>query len=101
VDPADGLDGERGPLRVDAMAVRVRTKEERRVGPEERLVVTRHVEATPRIHYSLSNAGRKVRCPSWSGAVHAHRIEEVFGRPRARSGWGSTRCGAGWAGTTT
>src|SRR3954466_12409347 len=32
-------DGERGPLLVDAMTVRVRTKQERRIGPEERLVV--------------------------------------------------------------
>ena len=39
-------DGEKGPLRVDAMTVRVRTKQERRVGPEERLVVIRTVEAS-------------------------------------------------------
>src|SRR5439155_1193642 len=53
-------DGERGPLQVDALTVRVRTKEERRVGPEERLVVMRTVEAAPRTDYSLSNAGPDV-----------------------------------------
>ena len=39
------------------MVVRVRTKLERRIGPEERLVVMRTVEAKPETHYSLSNAG--------------------------------------------
>src|SRR5262249_30636541 len=53
-------DGERGPLRVDAMTVRVRTEEERRVGPEERLVVMRTVEAAPRTDYALSDAGPEV-----------------------------------------
>src|SRR5512143_3998399 len=53
-------DGERGPLRVDAMTVRVRTKLDRRNGPEERLVVMRTVEAEPKTHYALSNAGREV-----------------------------------------
>jgi hypothetical protein len=53
-------DGERGPLEVDAMMVRVKTKEERRVGPEGRLMVTRTVEVKPRAHYSLSNAGPEV-----------------------------------------
>ncbi len=36
-------DGEKGPLVVDAMSVRVRTKQDGRVGPEERLVVIRTV----------------------------------------------------------
>src|SRR3954469_2430011 len=52
--------GERGPLQVDAMTVRVRTKDRGRVGPEERLVVMRTGEAEPRTHYSLSNAGPEV-----------------------------------------
>lgn len=36
-------DAENGPLEVDAMAVLVRTEQEGRVGPEERLVVMRNV----------------------------------------------------------
>ena len=36
-------DAEKGPLEVDAMTVLVRTKQEGRVGPEERLVVMRNV----------------------------------------------------------
>jgi SRSO17 transposase len=92
-------DGERGPLQVDALAVRVRAKEERRVGPEERLVVTRTVEAAPRTDYSLSNAGPevplselvRVRCTR-------HRIEEVFGAAKGEVGLGQyeVRSWVGW-----
>ena len=42
------------------MTVRVRTKLDRRIGPEERLVVMRTVEAKPETHYALSNAGPEV-----------------------------------------
>jgi SRSO17 transposase len=92
-------DGERGPLRVDAMTVRGRAKEERRVGPEERLVVTRTVEAKPRTDYSLSNAGPEV---SLSELVRVrftrHRIEEVFGAAKGEVGLGQyeVRSWVGW-----
>ncbi|MCA1685248.1 MAG: IS701 family transposase, partial [Planctomycetia bacterium] len=70
-------DGERGPLQVDAMAVRVRTKEDRRVGPEARLVVTRTVEAKPQTHYSLGDAGPEVPLSELVRVRFArHRIEE-------------------------
>ena len=36
-------DGEKGPLEVDAMTVRVLAKQDGRIGPEERLVVMRSV----------------------------------------------------------
>ena len=52
-------DGEKGPLVVDAMAVRVRAKQERRIGPEERLVVIRAVGES-RVDYALTNAGSDV-----------------------------------------
>jgi SRSO17 transposase len=92
-------DGERGPLRVDAMAVRVRTKEGRRVGPEERLVVTRTVEAKPQIHYSLSNAGPEVPLSELVGVRFTrHRIEEVFGAGKGEVGLGQyeVRSWVGW-----
>jgi SRSO17 transposase len=92
-------DGERGPLRVDAMAVRVRTKEERRVGPEERLVVMRTVEATPRTDYSLSNAGPEVPLSELVGVRFTrHRIEEVFGAAKGEVGLGQyeVRSWVGW-----
>src|SRR4051795_3856431 len=90
--------GERGPLQVDAMTVRVRTKEERRVGPEERLVVTRTVEATPRIHYSLSNAGPEVPLSELVRVRFTrHRIEEVFGAAKGEVGLGQYEV-RGWVG---
>ena len=92
-------DGERGPLQVDAMTVRVRTKEERRVGPEERLVVTRTVEAKPRIHYSLSNAGPEVPLSELVRVRFTrHRIEEVFGAAKGEVGLGQyeVRSWVGW-----
>ena len=80
-------DGERGPLRVDALTVRVRAKDERRVGPEERLVVMRTVEATPRTHYSLSNAGPEVPLSELVRVRFTrHRIEEVFGAAKGEVG---------------
>jgi len=72
-------DGEKGPLLVDAMTVRVRAKHQRRIGPEERLLVVRTVEAKPRTSYSLSNAAPDVPL---SELVRVHgtrpRIEELF-----------------------
>jgi SRSO17 transposase len=91
--------GERGPLRVDAMAVRVRTREERRAGPEERLVVMRTVEAAPRTDYALSNAGPEVPLSELVRVRFArHRIEEVFGAAKGEVGLGQyeVRSWVGW-----
>ncbi len=72
-------DGEKGPLVVDAMGVRVRTKQDGRVGPEERLVVIRQVGES-RIDYALSNAGPETPLAEVVRAQRQrHRIEEVFG----------------------
>jgi SRSO17 transposase len=80
-------EGERGPLQVDALTVRVRTKEDRRIGPEERLVVMRTVEDEPRTHYALSNAGPEV---SLSELVRVrftrHRVEEAFEAGKGEAG---------------
>jgi SRSO17 transposase len=97
-------DGERGPLRVDAMTVRVRAKEERRIGPEERLVVMRTVEAKPRTDYSLSNAGPEVPLSELVRARFTrHRIEEVFGAAKGEVGLGQyeVRSWVGWHHHTT
>jgi SRSO17 transposase len=70
--------GEKGPLRVDAMTVRVRAKEDGRIGPEERLVVIRSVGES-RIDYALSNAAPEVPLTELVGAQRQrHRIEELF-----------------------
>jgi SRSO17 transposase len=78
--------GQKGPLLVDAMTVRVRAKQDRRVGPEERLVVIRPVGES-RIDYALTNAGAEV---SLAEVVRAqrqrHRIEEMFGTADGEAG---------------
>jgi SRSO17 transposase len=92
-------DGERGPLQVDAMSVRVRAGEERRVGPEERLSVIRTVEAAPRTDYSLSNAGPEVPLSELVRVRFTrHRIEEVFGAGKGEVGLGQyeVRSWVGW-----
>ena len=74
------------------MTVRVRTKQERRVGPEERLVVMRTVEAKPEIHYALSNAGPEVPLAELVRVRFTrHRIEEVFEAAKGEVGPGAVR----------
>jgi hypothetical protein len=91
--------GERGPLRVDAMMVRVRTKLDRRNGPEEQLVVTRTVEAEPRTHYSLSNAGAGVSLEELVRVRFTrHKVEEVFEAAKQEAGLAhyEVRSWVGW-----
>jgi hypothetical protein len=70
--------GEKGPLVVDAMTVRVRAKQDGRIGPEERLVVIRPV-GEARIDYALTNAGPEVPLAELVPVQRQrHRIEGVF-----------------------
>lgn len=91
-------DGEKGPLQVDAMTVRVRTKQDGRLGPEERLVVTR-VVGESKINYALSNAGSEVPL---SDLVRVrgqrHRVEEVFEAANGEVGFDhyEVRSWVGW-----
>ena len=92
-------DGERGPLRVDAMTARVRTKLGRRNGPEERLVVMRTVEAEPEIHYALSSAGAGVSLEELVRVRFArHKVEEVFEAAKQEAGLAhyEVRSWVGW-----
>ena len=71
--------GEKGPLEVDAMTVRVQTRQDGLVGPMERLVVTRTVEDKPRTNYHLSNAEGGVRLEELvRGKSERQRVEQVF-----------------------
>ena len=79
-------DGEKGPLVVDAMSVRVRAKEGGRIGPEERLLVIRPVGES-RIDYALSNVGPEVPLAEVVRVRRQrHRIEEVFGTGKGEVG---------------
>jgi SRSO17 transposase len=71
-------DAEKGPLEVDALTTRVQTKQDGRVGPEERLVVLRSVGES-RLDYALSNSSPKVPLLELGRAQRQrHRIEEIF-----------------------
>ena len=71
--------GEKGPLEVEAMKVRVQTKQEGRVGPVEVLLIERTVEENPQTSYHLSNAGSEVKLEELvRGRSERHRVEEVF-----------------------
>jgi hypothetical protein len=86
---------------VDAMSVRVRAKEEGRIGPEERLVVIRPVGES-RIDYALSNAGPEVPWPKWFASSGNGTGSRRYSRPaRTRSGSITTRSGVGSAGIAT
>jgi SRSO17 transposase len=79
-------DGEKGPLVVDAMTVRVKAKQEGRVGPEERLVVIRPVGES-RVDYALTNAGPEVPLAEILRAQRKrHRIEEMFAAGNGEAG---------------
>jgi SRSO17 transposase len=78
--------GEKGPLVVDAMTVRVRAKQEGRIGPEERLIVIRAVGES-RTDYALTNAGPEVPLAEVVRAQRQrHRIEELFGAGNGEAG---------------
>ena len=69
---------EKGPLLVEALTVRVRTKQEGRIGPEERLMVMRAVGES-RTDYALTNAGAEVPVSELVRVQRQrHRIEELF-----------------------
>ncbi|MFC1705396.1 IS701 family transposase [Planctomycetota bacterium] len=81
-------DGARGPVYVWAIAADVQTKRAGRVGPWERLLVTKTMEARLKISFSLTNASRKevplgelVRV-----AGGRYEIEEVFSRAKGEAG---------------
>lgn len=78
--------GEKGPLVVDAMTARVRAKQDGRIGPEERLVVTRPV-GEPRIDYALTDADPEVPLAEVVRAQRQrHRIEEMFAAGNGEAG---------------
>jgi SRSO17 transposase len=79
-------DAEKGPLEVDALTARVQTKQDGRVGPEERLVVLRSVGES-RLDYALSNSSTDVPLLDLGRAQRQrHRIEEIFAAGNGEAG---------------
>jgi SRSO17 transposase len=92
--------GEKGPLLVDALEVRVQTMLGKRVCSEdERLVVRRTVEAEPKTSYHLSNAGWGVPLREVVGArSERSRVEQVLQEGKGEVGLGhyEVRSWVGW-----
>jgi len=80
-------DGAQGPMEVQALRVRVRTKADSRVGPEETLVVIRTQEAQPKTSYCLTNASADVSLEELVRAKHErHRVEQLFEEAKSETG---------------
>lgn len=94
-------DGEKGPLEVEAVKCRVQAREEQRhVGPEELLFVTRVKESDGwKIDYYLSNASAETSLEELARVAKAeHRIEECFKCAKSEAGLGDyeVRTWIGW-----
>ena len=93
-------DGEKGPLMVEAIERRVRTKDEdRHLGPEERLVVIRAVGDPQTVDYCLGHGTPDVPLANLV-RVHGqrHRIEESLEEGKQEVGLGQyeVRSWVGW-----
>jgi len=92
-------DGEKGPLRVQALECLAQTKDEDgHVGPVERLLVTRTLEVTPVQYYALSNAKRAPLRTLVRVGSERHRIEEALQEGKGEIGLAhyEVRSWVGW-----
>jgi len=95
-------DGEKGPLRLDIVSCRVVARDENRnVGPEELLVITRRRDERGKsvYDYHLSNAPPQTPLSELARAAKAHhRIEECLQRGKSEAGLAGyqLRCYPGW-----
>jgi SRSO17 transposase len=92
-------DGEKGPLEVEALTARVRAKQERRIGPEERLLVVRTLGPGAKTDYTLTNATAEVPLEELVRArSERHRIEQVFQEAKGEAGLAhyEVRSWVGW-----
>jgi SRSO17 transposase len=93
--------GEKGPLIVEAVKIRVQTKLGRRNGPEETLVIFRERQGrkTLKHDYCLSNASIKTPLREFARVLNAeHRVEECLRRNKSEAGMGhyQVRTWEGW-----
>jgi SRSO17 transposase len=97
----DIRDGEKGPIVVQVLKARVRTKLGRRNGPEETLVAFREVQRDGSLKhdYGLSNAPFETPLAEFARVLCAeHRIEECLKRAKSEAGLASyeVRTWEGW-----
>jgi SRSO17 transposase len=82
-------DGEKGPIVVDIVACRVVAKIDRKVGPEETLVVVRSIaeDGAVKHDYYLSNAPADTPLAEFARVANAeHRVEECIKRGKSEAG---------------
>jgi SRSO17 transposase len=92
-------DGQKGPLEVEALTARVRAKQERRIGPEERLLVVRTLGPGAKTDYALTNAAADVPLAELVRArSERHRIEQMFQEAKGEAGLAhyEVRSWVGW-----
>ena len=79
--------GEKGPLEVMALRVRVRGKEGGRVGSEETLLIIRTIEEQPKTSYSLTNASTEVLLEELVRVkLERRRVEQFFEEAKGETG---------------
>jgi SRSO17 transposase len=83
-------DGQKGPIRVQALLTPVRTREEKRLGPQEWLLVIRHLEpeaGVPDVSYHLAWALQERSLERWV-QTHArrHQIEQMLEHGKGEAG---------------
>ncbi len=93
--------GTKQVLQVQVMTRRVQTRQDNRVGPEERLLVVRQQVAAGQweIYYSLSNAAPSVGGGELAQArAQRHRIEQMLQEGKGQTGLGhyEVRSWVGW-----
>jgi len=83
-------DGQKGPIQVQAILTRVRTRQDQRLGPEERLIVIRHWESDgsePDVSYHLAWAPQEVPLEQWVRRhARRHQIEQMLEHGKGEAG---------------
>jgi SRSO17 transposase len=83
-------DGQKGPIGVQAIVTPVQTRQDKRLGPQEWLIVIRHVESEgsePDLSYHLAWAQREVPLEEWVRAhARRHQIEQMLEQGKGEAG---------------
>jgi SRSO17 transposase len=82
--------GTKGPLRIQAIMTRVRTRRQKRLGPEEWLLVIRHLESdgsAPDLSYHLAWAPQEASLEQWVRRhARRHQIEQMLEQGKGEAG---------------
>ena len=83
-------DGQKGPIRVQAIMTAVQTRQDKRLGPQEWLIVIRHCESDgsePDVSYHLAWALGEVPLEEWVWAhARRHQIEQMLEQGKGEAG---------------